>query len=329
MKKLTLKVFDVFRSGQGGKMKKILKIIGIIVLVIIVLVVVILLFISKIPSVPDDYTKQVSTGGDLEATYLAMGSHEVSYFESAAMNSFEKYEIYYPTDIDEIEKLPVVVFVNGTGVKGSKYPALQKHMASWGFITIATEEEYAWNGFSAEMCVRYLTMLNEYQEDGKENVFYGKIDLENVGITGHSQGGTGVINAITEQRNADIYKAAVILSGGGNKQLSEALLWDFDETKIQTPTMMLASTGDADLGLVTLEDLQSLYENIPNDVTKLMARRKDIDHGKMLYYGDGYVTAWFMYYLQGDTEAGEAFFGADAEMLTNDNWQNVQVNGVD
>lgn len=307
-------------------MKKILVIVGIIFSVIVIGIVGLLFLLSKIPSVPDDYTEQVQTGGDLEVKYLAMGPDEVSYYESPSMNSFQKYEIYYPSDIAQREPLPVVVFVNGTGVKGSKYPTLQKHMASWGFITIATEEEYAWNGFSAEMSVRYLTQLNSYQEDGKENIFYGKIDLDNIGITGHSQGGIGVINAITEQRNANSYKASVVLSGGGNKEvMTKLLLWDFDETRIQTPTLMIAATGDQDIGLVTLEDMQTLFDNIPNDVTKVMARRKDIDHGKMLYYGDGYVTAWFMYYLKGDTEAGTVFFGENAELENNANYQDVKV----
>lgn len=305
-------------------MKKVLKMIGIALLVIILLIVALLFWLSKQPSVPNDYTKTVKTGGAIEAKYMAMGNHEVSYFESATLNSFQKYEIYYPSDIDQSGPLPVVVFVNGTGVKGSKYPALQKHMASWGFITIATEEEYAWNGFSAEMCVRYLTVLNEYQEDGKENVFYGRIDLENIGIIGHSQGGTGVINAVTDQRHADIYKAAVILSSGGNKVLSQALMWDYDETKIHAPVMMMAATGDADAGLVPLEDLQALFEHIPDDVTKVMARRKNIGHGEMLYYGDGYVTAWFMWQLQGDQEAAKAFTGDNAEILKNPLYQDQQ-----
>lgn len=87
--------------------------------------------------------KQVATGGDIEAKYLAIGAHEVSYYESAAMPFFKKYEIFYPSDISEISgPLPVVVFVNGSGALGSKYQALQKHMASWGFITITTEEEH-------------------------------------------------------------------------------------------------------------------------------------------------------------------------------------------
>ena len=175
-----------------------------------------------------------------------MGSHDTEYYEAGAMMSFRKFEIYYPKDIKNMDKLPVVVFVNGTGVKGSKYSALQKHLASWGFITIATEEEYAWNGFSAEMSVRYLELLNQYQEDGKENVFYDKIDMDKIGITGHSQGGIGAINAVTEQKHSDIYKAAVILSST-ETDAAKALLWDSDSSLIKTNTLMIASNGAADL----------------------------------------------------------------------------------
>ena len=311
-------------------MKKVLKIIGIAALVIVVLTVALLLWLSKLPSVPDDYTEQVSAGGDLEARYLAMGSHAVGYFESASMNSFEKYEIYYPADITKGGPFPVVVFVNGTGVKGSKYPALQEHMASWGFITIATEEEYAWNGFSAEMCVRYLEILNAYEEAGKENVFYHNIDLDNIGITGHSQGGIGVINAITEQRHADSYRAAVILScGNGGTGINPAMQWEFDDTLIETPTMLMGSTGQGDALLASLESVQRLYNNISSGTPKVMARRNDVDHGQMLYYADGYVTAWFMWHLRGDEEATKAFVGDHAELMGNSLYQDQQSHFVE
>ncbi len=280
--------------------------------------------LSKIPSVPDDYVKKVQTGGNIEAKYLAMGGHETEYYETGAMMSFQKFEIYYPKDIKSMDKLPVVVFVNGTGIKGSKYPALQQHLASWGFITIATEEEYAWNGFSAEMSVRYLELLNEYQENGKENIFYGKIDMEKIGITGHSQGGIGVINAITEQKHSDIYKAAAILSST-ETDMAKALMWETDATRIHTNTLMITSTGQTDSNIAPLESIQKTYNTISNDVTKVIARRNDCDHGEMLYYADGYVTAWFMYYLQGDMEAGNAFFGENAEISSNPLYQDVQV----
>jgi len=58
-------------------------------------------------------------------------------------------------------------------------------------------------------------------------------------------------------------------------------------------------------------------------VDKVMARRNDADHGQMLYYADGYVTAWFMYYLQGD-EGANAFFGENAEMAHNSLYQDYR-----
>lgn len=45
----------------------------------------------------------------------------------------------------------------------------------------------------------------------------------------------------------------------------------------------------------------------------------------MLYFADGYVTAWFMYWLQGDESAGEAFFGENAELMKNE-WYQDQKN---
>ena len=277
-------------------------------------------FLSKIPSVSEDYVSKVQTGGDIEAKNLKMGSHEVDYYEAAAMMSFQKFELYYPKDIASMDKLPVVVFVNGTGVKGSKYSALQKHLASWGFITIATEEEHAWNGFSAEMCIRYLETLNTYQEDGKENAFYGKIDMDNIGITGHSQGGIGVINAVTDQKHSDVYKAAVILSST-ETDIAKAFLWESDSSLIHANTLMLASTGQTDSKIAPLENIQKTYQDIPDDVIKVMARRNDCDHGEMLYYADGYVTAWFMWQPQEDMYAASAFTGDEPEIMRNSLYQ--------
>lgn len=306
-------------------MKIILKILkwgGIILLVLIALIVLFLFWLSRQPAVPKNYTETVQTGGEIEEKYLAMGEHDVSYYESAAMMSFKKYEIYYPSDINNFDnKLPAVVFVNGTGVLGSKYPALQKHLASWGFITIATEEEHAWNGFSAEMSVRYLEMLNTYEGElnGQENIFRGKIDTDRIGITGHSQGGFGVVNAITTQRHHNNYKAAVILSS--NAQTNTVLQWEADATKIHAPTMIIGSTGDTDALLASLDSLQTLYGQIPDGITKVLARRNNADHGELLYYADGYVTAWFMWLLQDDAEAAKAFAEGNAEILNNPYYQ--------
>ncbi|MFZ1758958.1 MAG: hypothetical protein WAX68_03205 [Streptococcus suis] len=43
-----------------------------------------------------------------------------------------------------------MILSNSTGVRASKYAAVLKHLAFWGFIVIGTEEEYSWNRFSSE-----------------------------------------------------------------------------------------------------------------------------------------------------------------------------------
>lgn len=280
--------------------------------------------LSKIPSVPDDYVKKVQTSGSIEAEYLAMGSHEVEYLESATVSSLEKFKIYYPKDIDNMGKVPVVIFMNGTGIPASKYPMLQKHLASWGFITIANEENNSFYGEGVELSIRYLKLADIFDSDGDASPLKGHIDFDNIGVTGHSQGGIGVINGITIHPNSDMIKAAVILSST-ETDTAKAFLWDSDSSLIHANTLMIASTGKTDSGISPLESMQKTYQNITDDVAKVLARRNDCDHGEMLYYADGYVTAWFMYYLNGDTEAGKAFFGENAEINSNSLYQDVQV----
>jgi hypothetical protein len=310
-------------------MKKVLKVIGIVLLVIVVLVVVLLIIASKSTAVSDDYIKKVQTGGSIEAKYLAMGPHEVSYWEQGVMQDFKKYEIYYPSDIAEnSEKYPVVIFSNGTGVNGSKYPAVLKHLASWGFIVMATEEENSWSGFSSELCLRTIILLNETKAiDGwADNPFYGHVDLDHIGVSGHSQGGVGVINAATDMKHSDMIKA-IAAASPTNMTLAKGLQWDYDPSLISAPIFLVSGTGNADENLVVSgQQLTDIYNSVPDTVTKVMARRSDADHGDMLTFADGYMTAWFMWLLQGDEEAAKAFIGDNAELLHNELYQDQQAN---
>ena len=69
--------------------------------------------------------------------------------------------------------------------------------------------------------------------------------------------------------------------------------------------------------------MQKTYDNITADVVKVLVRRNDADHGEMLYFADGYVTAWFMYWLQEDVQAYSAFFGENAEIRSNTLYQDI------
>lgn len=306
-------------------LENLLKVFGIVFILYLIGKPLLSSFFKSLSAVPKNYETTIETKGELEATYLKHGTYELQYFEIPAMSDFKKYEVYYPKHMEEGKKYPAVIFVNGTGTEGYKFKVLQEHMASWGFITVATDEANSWNGFSTEMSYRFLEKLNSTKVDNIKdyhNELYDRIDLENVGITGHSQGGVGVFNAITEQKNGHRYKAVVALSPT-NKELATALDWVYDASQITKPTLLISGEGGGDDWVVTKEGLEAIYNDLSG--TKVMMRIKDTGHGKTLYKADGYVTAWFMYYLQGDTEAKKAFYGEDAEIHKNDNYTDQKV----
>lgn len=305
-------------------MKKALKIIGIILLVIVLLMILLILGIKWLfqkmltaPMVPANYTEIVEVGGEIEAVYLAAGNYETAYQEAPAPEEWGKYIIYYPKVLELSEKnYPVVVLVNGTGVCASRYPALFAHLASWGFIVIGNEDPSTCMGTSADAALSYLLSENE----NKNSIFYRKVDVDNIGISGHSQGGVGTFNAITTQKHSSLYKCAVSLSPT-ESALADALHMPYNASQTAIPIMILAG---AKQDVISLEGMQEMYQGI--SAPKLMARKSASGHGEMLYCADGYVTAWFMWHLQGDTYAAGAFTGEHPEMLRNALYQDQQSN---
>ncbi|MGN0515061.1 MAG: hypothetical protein ACI4GD_12355 [Lachnospiraceae bacterium] len=307
-------------------MKKIMKIIGIIILTIIVLIAVLLFWNAHRQLLPEDYPKKIKTGGKVEQTYAQYGSYEVSYFEQAVPENYKKYEIWYPSEMVEGDnKYPVIVINNGTGMHASRSKASYNRLASWGFIVIANEEEYSWNGFAADMSLQYLLRVNEQPD----SIFYQHIDTENIGVTGHSQGGAACINTVTETRHAEMYKAAFLVSPTV-EALAAVLEWDYDISKVTVPCAIIAGTGDIDAQTVTpLDGMKKMYEHASSSPFVVIARKTGYDHGETCVQSDGYMTAWFMWYLRGDTTASKAFIGDSPEILENPLYQDQQIKTLD
>lgn len=178
--------------------------IAIIIAVAILTIVILFVWSGKQPMVKEGYYNDVQTSAPLEQKYTQKGNYEVSYYEQDANNEqWKKYEIWYPTEMETTNNTyPLVVMVNGTGVAASKYKPVFDHLASWGFIVVGNEDESAGNGASASASLDYMLTLNS----DSNSIFYGKIDVDNIGIGGHSQGGLGTINAVTAQDNGNLYK---------------------------------------------------------------------------------------------------------------------------
>ena len=294
----------------------VLKIAGIVLLVLILLIAGFLFWLSRRPFVPNDYTETVETGGALEAKYLAMGPYEVKQVKAEEPEDWKEFVAYYPAQLEDSgDQWPAVVFVNGTGVYAAKYPALFRHLASWGFIVLGNEDPGTFSGDSTDATLAWLLEQN----GDPDSVFYQKVDTAHMGLSGHSQGGVGVFNAISEQPNGGLYTCAVSLSPT-QEDLAAALNIPYDPSKTVIPALVLAGTSN---DVITPEGMEKLYGKLGGP--KAMALRTDTDHGSMLYSGDGYVTAWLMYWLRGDEEAGKAFWGEAPELAGNPNWRGVQI----
>lgn len=295
---------------------KILKIAGILLLILLALIAALLLFLSMRPFVPNNYTKTVDTGGGIEARYLSMGAHEVRYAEAEAPGDWKKFEAFYPAGLETEEgAYPVVVFANGTGVAASKYKALFRHLASWGFIVLGNEDPCTCTGASAEATLVWLLEQNS----DPSSVFYQKVNAGRIGISGHSQGGVAVFNAVSKQPHGGLYTCAVSLSPT-EWALAMAIGLEYDPSKMAVPTLILAA---AENDVISPDGVKGLADAIPAGT--VTALRPGMDHGRMLYSADGYVTAWFMWKLQGDQDAAKAFVGESPELLGNTLYQDAAV----
>lgn len=305
--------------------KKIFIGLGIIIIVMVAGLIILIKIADKQPAVNENYYQNVFSEQNLEKKYTSLGSHKVSSKEFDVLEErVLKYKIWYPSELENNDnQYPLVIMANGTGVPYTKYEAVFNHLASWGFIVIGNDDPSSALGDSTSKTLDYILTLN----NDNNSFLYNKIDINNIGVAGHSQGGCGVINAITKYDNSNIYKVAYVASATTETMITNWKLdpFKYDIEKVNIPIFMVAGTGKIDAETISpLEDMKNNFDNLNDSIIAVMARRKNTDHGKMLSNADGYMTAWFMWHLQDDEEASQVFIGDNAEILINENWQDIE-----
>lgn len=300
-------------------MKRILKIIGIIFIIIIILFIILMICLSLKKSVPNEYWNKIETDSIIEKKYLKLGEYDVvskRYDAPEAVDEPGKqkfYEVWYPKTQG---KYPLVVMINGTGVPCNKYDEVFKHIASFGYVVIGNNYATNWDGKHPSETLDFALNTEEIRT---------MIDKEKIAIGGHSQGGMGTFNAITEYDNGSMYDVAFSISPT-NKELGIALEWGFELNtenayayqlkKINIPMMITAGTGPFDSDtVIPLEKMKEYYNELNTE--KVMFRKRNVDHGDMLYQANAYIIAWLDYYLKDIADNREVFFGDTAELNSN------------
>lgn len=290
-------------------------------------------FLDNLTAVPKDYYAKVQSDGPLEAKYTRMGNYAVAtkLFPVHA-KAFQNIKIWYPAELENSKKqYPAVIFANGTGVPYTKYEPLFEHLASWGFIAVGNDEKNSWAGLGASQSLELLLSMN----GDTGSILHNKVNTGQIGLSGHSQGGVAVINAVTTQKGGSIFRSAYGASTTKH-ELSVGLQWPYDVSKIKIPYFAVAGMGASDAGdgkdkKSGIAPLWSMIENLnklPSSSPAIIARRKDAFHEHMLYKADGYMTAWFLYTLTHDSEAKKAFAGSNPEIRQNSNWQDIEIRNI-
>ena len=321
-------------------MKKVMKIIGIVLLSIVALVVVLILIntiMTKINEkkvwIPDNYYTAFVSDSTLEKKYAGIGEYEVKELDFKSDNkAIDKIGVWYPNEAEN-RQYPVIVIVNASNTAALNLKPAYARLASWGFIVVGNDDRQTGTGKTASETLDYVLNLNK----DENSELFGKIDEEHIGCVGYSQGGAGAINAVTKFENSDKF-TALFTGSAAYALLSKNMGWGYDISKINIPYFMTAGTGNTDdnggsihddknlAGIAPLASLVENYDGITADAFKLRARVTGAEHQDMLHLTDGYMTAWMLYHLQGDTEAASVFVGENADILTNNGWQDVEKN---
>ncbi len=201
---------------------------------------------------------------------------------------------------------PVVTWGNGTGSNPGLYGVLLKHLASHGFVVIASDSPQVASGDPPPM-VAGVTWVIE-QNDDPASVLYQHIDVTHVGATGHSQGGFATTQA------------------GGDDQITTIapLCGASPQRNLHGPALLLCGGEDTTVPCSSIENAFNAISNQP----VMLAEYLTADHANWVTFRgtdispmETAVTAWMRVQLMGDTSLRSWFYGASCGLCTDSAWQ--------
>ncbi|AXJ95969.1 MULTISPECIES: hypothetical protein [unclassified Sphingomonas] len=275
--------------------------------------------------------------GPIERRYAADGPWATTTIVSngACDREGNVCDIWYPSNLgaNPLKRMadgfrhPVIVFANGTAdtVPADKNAYFLRHLASWGFIVIRSRDGSTGQGDTVADAAKYLLGLSR----DPQSVFYGKVDADNIGLAGHSQGAATA--TLLFSRNDTLFKTYVPIETPLRVVCVVAnCTIDLGALPQVTRGSIFYVGGDADV-ISSLPTNLGYYTPTSDAVDKVMGMIALGGHTEIegspdcapggipgscnigVYPLLGYPTAWFMWKLQGAAD-GPAAFGADGEL---------------
>ena len=294
------------------------------------------------PNPPNYPTKPI------ELKYYATGPWAVTanFGGYCCDSGYNKFDIYYPTNLGANGFMhPILTWGNGTLGSARQVDFFLRHLASWGFVVIATEDQFTGLGQTILDAAKYLVQAN----GDSTSPFFHKLNVSQIGAVGASQGAGGAGNALI--KSAGLIKTVMPIE-------MPARIWCtfgancFDPANLPSGSSVFFIDGSADIPISPPkqspqtsgeQSVEAFYNATPTTVHKLkgtligpghadISGQPDCSHAQFpcingVYGYLGYPTAWFMDQLQGDTYAHGAFVNGTGEMFSEtQNWEYVASN---
>ncbi len=218
------------------------------------------------------------------------------------------HTVYRPTDLAAGAAHPVIIWGNGTGVTPQLYDGLLRHWASFGFVVAAANTLNAGSG--QEMLAGARVLIKENARPGSP--YFGRIDTGHIGATGHSQGGGGAIAA-----GADPLVTTTVPIEPGPQG---------DIRALHGPMFILGGQFDV---IVSPQLLVIPRFAQASQIPAVYGELAGATHATPAGDGGGFrgaTTAWFRYWLAGDSRAGQVFFGPNCAICSDPAWSDVRRN---
>ena len=211
------------------------------------------------------------------------------------------YTLFRPATLEQGKAYPVITWGNGTCSHPLLFTELLEHLASHGFLVIATNTR--WTGGGVEMLRAVDFVLSE--NDNPSSALFGRVDTEMVGACGHSQGSGATVTA-----GADPRIVATVPIQGASRQGVAAL---------NGPTFLIAGELDT---LVTPSSVESAFGGATVPAVYGLSLGQDhlmpgLDPSPI----QDAVTGWFKIHLSNEEQARELFYGDDCTLCSDPRWE--------
>ena len=148
------------------------------------------------------HTPAIANTFSSEPIYPTVLTYETIIPSSSSLTGFDSTDIYYPESANSEETFPIAVMLQGALVDKADYSSFASQVASYGFlVTVPNHVRTLSSDFppglfvTQEVVTDVLTFLSA-ENDNSASPIAGIIDDNNLGLLGHSFGGSVGLGAI-------------------------------------------------------------------------------------------------------------------------------------